>query len=87
MMEIWVSIRPGAFIMARVTLHSFNWINRRIYQPNAHTIRLLDGSAEEIEPRVCSNTHDNDHASSSTDSTASDAVSSSLGKRRWSDGV
>ncbi|KAH7904515.1 hypothetical protein BJ138DRAFT_1106757, partial [Hygrophoropsis aurantiaca] len=65
----------------RVTPRGFNWTDRRIYSPNTHTIRLLDGPAEEVEPRVVSNTHGNDHASSSTDNTASDALSSfSLGK-------
>ncbi|KAG2146154.1 uncharacterized protein EDB93DRAFT_1104530 [Suillus bovinus] len=44
------SLRRGTLVMIRATLHALNWKERRVYQLNAHTIRILDESKLEIEP-------------------------------------
>ncbi|KAG1887393.1 hypothetical protein F4604DRAFT_1675359 [Suillus subluteus] len=36
--------------MVRATLHTFNWKERRVYQLNAHTIRVMDRSKLDMEP-------------------------------------
>ncbi|KAH7931034.1 hypothetical protein BV22DRAFT_1115833 [Leucogyrophana mollusca] len=74
--------RPGSLVMVKVTLHAFNWDERRVYQINAHTIRLLDGSAENIELRLQKDGNAVASSSTETNTAASDAVASfSLGKR------
>ncbi|KAG1789894.1 uncharacterized protein HD556DRAFT_1243241 [Suillus plorans] len=43
-------LKRGTLVMIRATLHAFNWKERRVYQLNAHTIRILDESKLEMEP-------------------------------------
>ncbi|KAF8415486.1 hypothetical protein L210DRAFT_876882 [Boletus edulis BED1] len=45
------SFRQGTLVMVRASLHAFNWESRRVYQVNAHTIKVLDGSTLEVENR------------------------------------
>ncbi|KAH7917804.1 hypothetical protein BV22DRAFT_1076604 [Leucogyrophana mollusca] len=81
--EAWYStFTPGSLIMARVTMHAFSWESRRIYQLHAHSIRLLDGSREDVEERLGSAIPNNASPATSSNTAASNAMSSfSLGKR------
>ncbi|KAH7924621.1 hypothetical protein BV22DRAFT_1066428 [Leucogyrophana mollusca] len=81
--DAWYStFRPGCLIMARVTMHAFSWESRRVYQLNAHSLRLLDSSIEPIEERLCDSIHSTSPASLSSSTAASTAMASfSLGKR------
>ncbi|KAH7931401.1 hypothetical protein BV22DRAFT_1053387 [Leucogyrophana mollusca] len=73
---------PGCLIMARVTLHAFSWESRRVYQLNAHSIRLLDKSIEPVEERLGGVVPNTSDATSSSNTAASAAMSAfSLGKR------
>ncbi|KAF8419142.1 hypothetical protein L210DRAFT_3655348 [Boletus edulis BED1] len=48
----WYSqLRQGTLVMVRASLHAFNWDNRRVYQLNAHTVRVLLPSLSDIEER------------------------------------
>ncbi|KAF8123679.1 hypothetical protein EV363DRAFT_1179422 [Boletus edulis] len=50
--EEWYSeLRQGTLVMVRATLQVFNWDNRRVYQLNAHTMRVLRRSESETEER------------------------------------
>ncbi|KAF8130605.1 hypothetical protein EV363DRAFT_1166368 [Boletus edulis] len=50
--EEWYSeLRQGTLVMVRATLQVFNWDNRRVYQLNMHTIRVLRRSKSEVEER------------------------------------
>ncbi|KAG6372848.1 hypothetical protein JVT61DRAFT_7278 [Boletus reticuloceps] len=52
--EKWYSaLKQGTLVMVHATLHKFNWETRRfkVYQLNAHTIKILDGSTLEVETR------------------------------------
>ncbi|KAG1752316.1 uncharacterized protein EDB91DRAFT_1077748 [Suillus paluster] len=42
--EWYSSLKRGTLVMIRATLHAFNWKERRVYQLNAHTIRVMDPS-------------------------------------------
>ncbi|KAG1797593.1 hypothetical protein EV424DRAFT_1333334 [Suillus variegatus] len=78
----WYSeLRRGTLVMVRATLHAFNWKERRVYQLNAHTIRVLDESRLEIEG-FSSQSNGGDLKVSQANSRASDAMASvQLGKR------
>ncbi|KAG2135277.1 hypothetical protein DEU56DRAFT_737960 [Suillus clintonianus] len=77
------SLRRGTLVMIRATLHAFNWKERRVYQLNAHTIRVMDPSKLEIEPlNAQPNGFDNNGNALASTSRASDAMANmSLGKR------
>ncbi|KAF8445032.1 hypothetical protein L210DRAFT_3502415 [Boletus edulis BED1] len=48
----WYSqLRQGTLVMVRASLHAFNWDNRRVYQLNAHTVRVLLPSLSDVEER------------------------------------
>ncbi|KAG1727369.1 uncharacterized protein EDB91DRAFT_1208287 [Suillus paluster] len=48
--EWYSSLKRGTLVMIRATLHTFNWKECRVYQLNAHTIRVMDPSNLEVEP-------------------------------------
>ncbi|KAG1741549.1 uncharacterized protein EDB91DRAFT_1131097 [Suillus paluster] len=81
--EWYINLKHGTLVMIRATLHAFNWKERRIYQLNAHTIRVMDPSKLEVEPFSSQpNGFDYDGSASSSKSRAADAMAGvQLGKR------
>ncbi|KAG1795860.1 hypothetical protein EV424DRAFT_1353357 [Suillus variegatus] len=79
----YTSLKRGTLVMIRATLHAFNWKERRVYQLNGHTIRVLDASKLEVEPLSSQpNGFDIGGSSSTSNSRVSDAMASvQLGKR------
>ncbi|KAJ7459324.1 hypothetical protein FB451DRAFT_1046152 [Mycena latifolia] len=50
-------LKPGTFVLVLATLHCYNMVDdngkvRKIYQVNAHSIRILDESDEVVEERT-----------------------------------
>ncbi|KAG2151979.1 hypothetical protein BD769DRAFT_1658426 [Suillus cothurnatus] len=81
------SLRRGTLVMIRATLHAFNWKERRVYQLNAHTIRVMDPSKLEMEP-LDSQPNGAEYGTSAagSKSRASDAMAGvQLGKRTRED--
>ncbi|KAJ8597492.1 hypothetical protein M405DRAFT_855633 [Rhizopogon salebrosus TDB-379] len=78
----WYSVlRRGTLIMARGTLHAYNWEGRRVYQLSAQTIRVLKHSSMPMEP-VAKVHNDQEVDAGSSDSAAAHAIASiQLGKR------
>ncbi|KAH7902786.1 hypothetical protein BJ138DRAFT_1121102 [Hygrophoropsis aurantiaca] len=78
----WYStFTPGSLVMVRYTMHAFNWPNRRVYQLNAHSIRLLDKSDEAIDDRITAELSDYTPTAGPSNTAASAAMASfSLGK-------
>ncbi|KAG1793307.1 uncharacterized protein HD556DRAFT_1443734 [Suillus plorans] len=77
------SLRRGTLVMVRATLHAFNWKERRVYQLNAHTVRVMDPSKLDMEPLSSqASGSEYDTGASSSKLRASDAMAGvQLGKR------
>ncbi|KAG1752318.1 uncharacterized protein EDB91DRAFT_1195154 [Suillus paluster] len=81
--EWYSSLKCGTLVMIRATLHDFNWKERRVYQLNAHTIRVMDPSNLEVEPISSRpNGFDCGANASSSKSRASDAMARVQLKKR-----
>ncbi|KAJ7439440.1 hypothetical protein B0H11DRAFT_2253912 [Mycena galericulata] len=58
--DLYDALKPGTLVLVLVTLHCFNMVDdggkerkeRKIYQMNAHSIRVLAESDEYVEPRT-----------------------------------
>ncbi|KAG0697777.1 hypothetical protein DFH29DRAFT_1020733 [Suillus ampliporus] len=57
----------GTLVMTRATLHAYNWDTRKVYQINAHTIRVLDESDLDEEPLA--NAHNGVHSTTASPTT------------------